>query len=70
MTQNITRSAYDVIYASTKSDLRGWSPAALADRLSRLLSRSNGGEAVWAAIDAVSDMLGNIPKSDRDGPTR
>jgi hypothetical protein len=64
MMQHVSRSTYDAIYASTRSDLRGWSAVAVSDQLRRKLSRANGGEAVWAAIDAVTDMLGGIPSPD------
>ncbi|WP_158742313.1 hypothetical protein [Acidisphaera sp. L21] len=64
MMQHVSRSTYDAIYASTRSDQRGRSPVAVSDQLRRKLSRANGGEAVWAAIDAVTDMLGGIPSPD------
>lgn len=69
MARDITRSVYHVIYDSARSDMRGWSRQALGERLGKQLARRDGGEEVWATIDAMTDLLDGIAPPDPNGPS-
>ena len=59
MAQFQTRSTYQFVYDSAKADVAHWFLAEWKDRLARLLSRSSLNEETWAAIDALTDMIGS-----------
>jgi hypothetical protein len=69
MARDIIRSVYHVIYDAARSDMREWSRKALGERLGKQLARGDGGDEVWATIDAMTDLLGGIAPPDPNIPS-
>jgi hypothetical protein len=54
------RTSYDVMYDATRAEAQSWAPMQLTLALRLILMSEPKDEVRWGAVDAISDLLGQI----------